>query len=527
MSIITCRADLMELAAAHRRPLDTLHTLDATNDPFMVDLDSRSDRAEWIADIFNRLNLPRRVHVRLIHYKLVSQKKPVLQTDGTPYVNSEQCYNRLVNCTRDARYLGLIPADAIIDRRNPEPTINHVDDGGDLAAEIEITAGRIERHPFGSDYSPPEIELPEVSLLQEPHVGQAYHLEIWIEKSTANDVLLPLGLVYGINVATFTGEVSATACKNLVNRAVASGKPVRVLHITDFDPAGQHMPVSAAVKIDFFARQADADLDIRLEHVALTEEQCIEYHLPRTPIKTTEARAAGFEARYGEGATELDALEALHPGALGDIMREHILRYYDPDLRAAVRTAVDEYTDELDAAETEIEDRFSEQLADIDGQRERIAAAFGRVHGPARAAYDRITSLARARYDRAIEQVRAEVMPMEERLVAEAQPLLDQMKAGLEEEVPDPDAFAWPEPAEGDEDDDALYDSTRDYLEQVDIFRERQGKDADVRLSVDRMVTRSCPLCGESFTSSKTIRVYCSQRCRDKARRGRGPRRDE
>jgi hypothetical protein len=143
-SIIRCRANLMELAAENRRRLDTLHTLDAKNDPFMVDLDYRSSRASWIAEIFSRLDLPRQVHVRLIHYKLVSQEKPVLQVDGTPYVNSEQCYGRLVDCIRDARYLGLIPANAIIDRRNPEPTINHMVDG-DVAAEIEVTAGTIVR----------------------------------------------------------------------------------------------------------------------------------------------------------------------------------------------------------------------------------------------------------------------------------------------------------------------------------------------------------------------------------------------
>src|SRR4029077_6310446 len=115
------------------------------------------------------------------------------------------------------------------------------------------------------------------------------------------------------------GEVSTTRCEELVDRAVANGRPVRILHVTDFDPAGRDMPISAAVKIDFFAKKSGVDLDIRLEHVVLTEEQCIQYRLPRTPIKETENRAASFEARYGAGATELDALEALHPGVLRQI----------------------------------------------------------------------------------------------------------------------------------------------------------------------------------------------------------------
>ena len=265
---------------------------------------------------------------RQVHYRLISQETTVLQVDDTPYVNSIDCYNRLCDAIRDARYLDLISTEVIIDRRNPEPTINYTGDDN-VAAEIEIDDGSIDRHDFGSSYAPPDVHLPAVSLTLEPSIGQPYHLEIWIEKSTMNEVLSPLGREYGINVATFIGEVSATACKNLVDRAIASGKPVRIAYISDFDPAGRDMPISAAVKIDFFAKKSGVDLDIRLAPVALTEEQCIQYQLPRTPIKKTETRLASFEARYGEGATELDALEALHPGALREILVEYIDRYYD------------------------------------------------------------------------------------------------------------------------------------------------------------------------------------------------------
>jgi hypothetical protein len=39
-----------------------------------------------------------------------------------------------------------------------------------------------------------------------------------------------------------------------------------------------------------------------------------------------------------------------------------------------------------------------------------------------------------------------------------------------------PDGIEEVEPFEGDEDDDPLYDSTRDYVEQVDRFKQHQGK---------------------------------------------------
>ena len=79
------------------------------------------------------------------------------------------------------------------------------------------------------------------------------------------------------------------------------------------------MPVAVARKIEFEIRSNDLDIDIQVRPIILTHKQCKKYRLPRTPIKETERRAAHFEARFGEGATELDALEALHPGELHGI----------------------------------------------------------------------------------------------------------------------------------------------------------------------------------------------------------------
>jgi hypothetical protein len=252
-------ADLKVLGKELRRPLQTLHVLTAGNDPWMVEQDFRVEAVQWFFALYKRLKISTGVHIRRIFYSLVSQPD-LMRLNGERFENSVECANHLGDAVRDARYLGLIPADAFIDRKNPEPTINS--GGGDVntTAEIDTIAGD------------------RTILLSQPIVGQRYHLEIWIEKSTANGVLLPLGLEYGINIATFTGEVSVTACKTLVDRAIASGRPVRIFHVTDFDPAGRSMPVAAAVKINFFAQQSGKDdLDIRFEHVALTHDQCVEY----------------------------------------------------------------------------------------------------------------------------------------------------------------------------------------------------------------------------------------------------------
>jgi hypothetical protein len=106
---------------------------------------------------------------------------------------------------------------------------------------------------------------------------------------------------------------------------------------------------------------------------------------------------------------------------------------------------------------------------------------------------------------------------MEDRLVTQAETLLARMKVALEEAVPDPDLFDWPEPAEA-EDGDALYDSTRGYVEQVDRYRDHTG--AMTMMSawpMDRVVTKTCKLCGESFSAANPKRIFCTSRCTNKS----------
>src|SRR5262249_32910956 len=144
-------------------------------------------------------------------------------------------------------------------------------------------------------------------------------------------VLLPLANRYGLNVVTASGEISAIACRQLVERASAAKRPVRILYVSDHDPAGQSIPVAMARKVEYELDRRQERLDIQVRPVALAHEQCAAYGLPRAPIKETERRAAKFEEQFGAGATELDALEALHPGELERILVREIRRYWNPD----------------------------------------------------------------------------------------------------------------------------------------------------------------------------------------------------
>ena len=161
---------------------------------------------------------------------------------------------------------------------------------------------------------------------------QPYLVEIWIEKSTMDDVLLPLCEELHISLVTSVGFQSITSAVNLLQRAqqlIQLGKPTRIFYISDFDPAGDGMPVAVARQMEFWLQDYAPGADIKLSPLALTRDQVITYQLPRLPIKESDVRQAGFEERYGAGAVEWEALEALYPGVLADLVRDAIAPYRD------------------------------------------------------------------------------------------------------------------------------------------------------------------------------------------------------
>jgi len=159
-------------------------------------------------------------------------------------------------------------------------------------------------------------------------------LEVWIEKSTMDDVLVPLCRDLHANLLSGSGFTSITTIIALLRRAERHGKPAHVLHVADFDPAGVTLAVAVARQAEFWREKLGITAELTIEQVALTAEQVAAYRLPRIPIKKGDTRGANFEARNGEGAVELDALEALHPGVLAETVRHAANPYVDLDLRA-------------------------------------------------------------------------------------------------------------------------------------------------------------------------------------------------
>jgi hypothetical protein len=418
---------LKRLSSELGRPLSTLYALSPSNDPFYVG-PARQASAEWFIKLWRKFDITRGIHLRRLHYLFVSQEPPLKWPDGTPYENTDSCSQEMGRAASAARYLGLVPTEAFDDRRNPEA----------------ITNIRVTGEPTVNIYSdeleslPDDMPDPPRVLLDVPEPTQRYQLEIWAEKTTMNDVLEPLAEKYGINLITGMGELSITACSLFIDRAKVNGRPVRILYISDFDPGGQSMPVAVARKIEFMLYDAGLDLDVQVRPVVLTKEQCEEYDLPRTPIKDTERRADAFEKRHGEGATELDALEALHPGLLEQILEKEISRYHDAMLAKRTKAKANKVRTTLDEFNVKIHERFENEIDEM-----------------------------RKEYD--------EVVASHQAWLEGIEPVWQAIKESIRDEMPDTSG-AWPEPNAGDEDPDPLYDSGRDYVEQMDRYKKFQDK---------------------------------------------------
>jgi hypothetical protein len=268
---------------------------------------------------------------------------------GKPYTNTHRSWKYLCGASADARYLDLVSADAFVDRRAPEPIVHIPNDEGRNSligvCDIEPAVATESAKP-SLNYEPQELGFPGLptAVFVPPKPAEACAVELWIEKSSVNDVLLPLTQRRDLTLVTGVGELSITACLALVRRVQEHGRPTRILYLSDFDPAGQFMPVSVARKIQFLRDRDGSDLDIKLFPLLLSGEQVAEFGLPRVPIKDSDRRRSGFEERHGEGAVELDALVALHPGALERIVIEAIERFQAPRrqaMREITRLAAD------------------------------------------------------------------------------------------------------------------------------------------------------------------------------------------
>jgi hypothetical protein len=356
-----------------------LIVLDYGNDPFYMGTPTEIRNAEWFAGLIERFGLQLGAHLRRVHYRIITAREPINRPDGRPYENNLTCWGMLGDASRAARIFGLIDVESMVDRRNNDAIENavartqvlrppEIGPGGAWLnlptlefGDIDSVAGRLATpYARGYDYDPGD---------------QPVMIELWVEKSTMADILEPLCRHERLNYVEGTGYESITRTVEFLRRAERYGKPAHIIYVSDFDPAGAAMPVAVARQIQFWLDELNIEVEISVDASVLTHDQCVEYERPRTPIKDTDVRRGNFEARYGEGATELHALEALYPGELAKIIRRKIAPYRDRGLSGRLSRARSEAQQLLDNAWNDAGGpELERQMADLAEQANIIAA---------------------------------------------------------------------------------------------------------------------------------------------------------
>jgi hypothetical protein len=460
------------------------------NDPFYCGTPAHRAQAEWFAGLWaehGRVG----THLRHIHYRAFTAGSLLL--DGTRYRNDEPTWKALQQAAAYARYLGLVNPERLSDQRNDRPVIR-VDpresepepeadlDGGPIWPELpSITAVAHAAFPSTGWVSTETsdtgrtLELPGVMVdgYDYDPADQPVLLEVWSEKSSVDDATILLRRELNLNYVPGTGYLSVMRIIELLRRAEAHDKPAHVLYISDYDKAGLNMPRQVARQVQFWRGTLGIDAEITLHPVALTADQVRDYGLPQQPDDPEKV--------------ELDALIALHPGALEQIIREAVAEWRDPDIgdvlseteSEAQEAADDQWADATADVVAAVEAIQAEAAEVVSRHRERLDEIRRQVTRAAEPFRSRLAEVTRE-INAATEPYRQQVEVIQAEADAELTALRDRLAGERDryEEIVvgyDPELPSRPESECTAGHDGLLYDSRRDWLDQLNVFRASKG----------------------------------------------------
>jgi len=415
------------------------------------------------------------------------------------YMNVDSDFSKLVGAIRDARNWGLIPWHAIEDRK-------HV--GLERWLKWGWLEGNREKRPFEDwdgeiDYSI-DVNIPEVEGIGEAEICiyeqdldevakrivkrvmrnhmrdltsaryQPYYVAVVSEKSGLRDVAREAlkRLSYGFDFLNFEGQASTTEVRAFIHNRLLSEVPpehpiaekkIRIFYISDYDYAGRSMVPAFIQKLAYFLWEEKINLDIRIRPLALTKEIVEEYDLPPAPVPSRRLGAKTLQDRWLRefgSIVEVEAFIELHPGALENLIVETVSRYVDPDLEEEVERILDEVKEE---AESKILEAVEERRDDWEEAKEKLEKAMKELN----------EVIERMNINESLKTLSEELEALKEKhgleeLVASYQETLEDLS--VDYEAPDLDLTSEFK-AEEDED-DWLFDSTRDRAKQAKALRE-------------------------------------------------------
>ena len=427
---------IRELKRKTGRNIPELIALSRQRDPYFCGTTDDWKRARWFASAWKKLNYTGRhdIHLRRMHYAVEARK--LKNVNGKPYKLTAEDWEDLQDCSRAARYLGLIKPDWLEDHRNGEPEYLAVWDPTALTPSLDrsLLFWFLPQLHANVSAQKLEIEAPSVSGYREnDFLDRRYLCEVWIEKSTQNDVLLPVCRDLQVTLVTGVGYQSITNAVRLLQRARSLNKDARIFYISDNDDAGHWMPAAVARQLEFWREEYAPNVNVKLRKLAITGGQVNRYGLPRDE----------------NNRVELDCLESYHPGELARMVRETINSYIDESIPDRL----------YDAEELAKQLATGTQWRECILPYERRAAALEKQLQQVARPFEKEAARLRQRFEKAMLQFRKPLR----HLSLEVQDAIN----GFFVELPER-----PMPEEAQEDpDEWLYDSARDYLEQLQRYK--------------------------------------------------------
>jgi hypothetical protein len=442
-------------------PAKKLLAMDVKRDPFNKGTETDWDMAEWFKKMYDRFGYPG-IHLRRLHYRIANLGEGILLWDGeTPYENERYHWGKISEAFIAARILGAVDSEDFVERRVKEQRVDSMSAGGMPPPSFEAEAPTFYGLPDAPLSTKPNLigdtdlylSRPgfEVSGYEYDPSLQPYVVEIWDEKSGDVDIFRSLAYRYGINYQPGVGYASITNIKRMLRRLADHEKPGRILYVSDFDKAGQNMPIQVARHSQFSCWELaevahEVAPEIMVDNAALTEEQVVRLNLP--PIPGTTKR-------------EIDALEALHPGELERMLARRIEELQDPDLEQEIQAAREEAHGVVHDEINSIMEEHRERLQEIQQEAQVVVDRYRHYYRVLGEKMEERYRRLGERYERHIADLREEA----EEQHAEIEEALE----SLEVDLPD-----LPE-AEVEDADGWLYDSRRNFLDQTRRFRRAKG----------------------------------------------------
>ena len=223
---------LKRTIAEHGGGLETWTVLAAANDPYRADVPRFREAGEWFAYHWERLGRREDLHFRGYHYALLGEPKP----DGEPYRNTARDWRWVQEDAGDgARWLGLVPFNAVKDQRNAPPIRRNVTR---IDPDPYVTVGQVE--VYLPDTLDPQVRLPRARNGERLAI-QPVRLAIYGEKVSLELVVGPIAERYGASLYLPTGESSDSMVYWLMRDASKDGRPLIVLYLSDADPSGYQL----------------------------------------------------------------------------------------------------------------------------------------------------------------------------------------------------------------------------------------------------------------------------------------------